>query len=209
MPFSRPKPNAAVGFTLLEVLLVVLIIAITAGIGAPYLVNSIRGNRLRAASRTIIMAGRYARSMAVLRQRDLALTFNIDAASVRVGDAATLPSAETDPSVPEADNGTFLEEEPSMEEKPTDEPTAGDEETPRQTNTVGAAGAGVSRSLDGIAIESVEMDGETLTQGVCVVPYAPSGTCAPYVVTLADGRGRRMIVSVDAVSTPQASLEGK
>ena len=60
-------------FTLIEVLLVVAIIGVVTAVSTPYFVRSIRGNRLRVAARTVVMAGRYARSMAVLRQTELPL----------------------------------------------------------------------------------------------------------------------------------------
>ena len=61
------------GFSLVELLMVVAIIAIITAITIPQLVASTRGNRLRAATRLVVMAGRYARSMAVLRQEDESL----------------------------------------------------------------------------------------------------------------------------------------
>ncbi|NQT92448.1 MAG: prepilin-type N-terminal cleavage/methylation domain-containing protein [Lentisphaerae bacterium] len=64
-------------FTLIEVLLVVAIIGVVTAVTTPYFVRSIRGNRLRVAARTVVMAGRYARSMAVLRQEELRVRFDL------------------------------------------------------------------------------------------------------------------------------------
>ena len=41
-----------------------------------------QGNRLRAAARTIVMSGRYARSMALLKQRDMVIKFEVKGGQV-------------------------------------------------------------------------------------------------------------------------------
>ena len=64
-----------VGFTLVELLLVLVIIGVVTAVTIPNVVRSIKGNRLRTAARTVVKAGRYARSMAVLRQRELKVAF--------------------------------------------------------------------------------------------------------------------------------------
>ncbi len=72
------------GFTLIEVLLVIAIMAIVTAVTMPTFVSSIRGNRLRTAARMVTMAGRYARSMAVLRQEEVVLEFNLSAGTFAV-----------------------------------------------------------------------------------------------------------------------------
>lgn len=64
-------------FTLIEVLLVVVVMGIVVGIAMPSFVSSIQGQRLSSAARTLATVARYARSMAVLKQSDLSLTFNL------------------------------------------------------------------------------------------------------------------------------------
>jgi len=50
---------------------------IAAAIAMPSFVRSIQGQRLGSAARTLTSAARYARSMAVLKQSDLGLVFNL------------------------------------------------------------------------------------------------------------------------------------
>jgi type II secretion system protein H len=76
------------GFTLIEVLLVIAIMAIVTAVTLPTFVNSIRGSRLKTAARSVTMAGRYARSMALLRQQEMVLMFDLTAGTFVVHPSA-------------------------------------------------------------------------------------------------------------------------
>ncbi|MDI6774134.1 MAG: GspH/FimT family pseudopilin [Verrucomicrobiota bacterium] len=71
-------------FTLMEILLVILILGIVTAVMLPALSRSIRGSRIRLATRELVMAGRYARSMAVLQQKNLTLDLDLSAATIAV-----------------------------------------------------------------------------------------------------------------------------
>jgi prepilin-type N-terminal cleavage/methylation domain-containing protein len=73
------------GFTLVEVLLVVAILCVVAAVTVPSFVGSLKGNRMRTAVRAVVTAGRYARSMAVLQQKETRVCFDLDAGIVSVG----------------------------------------------------------------------------------------------------------------------------
>ena len=80
-------------FTLIELLLVVVVMGIAVAIAMPSFVRSIQGQRLSAAARTLSTVARYARSMAVLKQSDLSLTFNLANGQVDlVSSNTSLPS---------------------------------------------------------------------------------------------------------------------
>lgn len=92
-------------FTLIEVLLVIVVMGIAAAIAMPSFVRSIQGQRLSSAARALTTVARYARSMAVLKQSDLALTFNLANGQV------DLVSSNTSlPSFSRAVNGVRLQE---------------------------------------------------------------------------------------------------
>lgn len=179
-------------FTLVELLLVMAIIGVVTAVVVPSFVRSIRGNRMRVATRTVVMAGRYARSMALLRQASMILRFDLDAGRVSVAQAAPVKEDETEPGAPEgadelpeavapAGNDALLEPRPARH---------GDAE--------------LARSLDRVMIESVEIETEDLlaAEGDIAVWYENNGRCTPYVVTLVDEEGATVEIEVDAFSTP-------
>jgi prepilin-type N-terminal cleavage/methylation domain-containing protein len=86
-------PSAfSLGFTLIELLLVIVIIGVALGIAMPSFVRSIQGQRLKTAARTVATVARYARSMAVLKQTDLTLSFNLATGQIDLTSTnATLP----------------------------------------------------------------------------------------------------------------------
>jgi Tfp pilus assembly protein FimT len=178
---------------------VLAIIAVVTAITVPNLARSIRGNRLRVATRGIVMAGRYARSMAVLRQEDLALTFDLDAGEFTVGvtdgrAAGSLPSG----GVQESASDTEREFGP-----PHEDVVPG--------TVMATSGQEVKRRLDGVRIESVEVQGAeeaTYTKGRCSVLYRNNGTCTPYRVRLVEDGGAEVTVDVDALSSPRTEGEG-
>lgn len=64
------------GFTLLEIILVVAIALIVSGLAVPSFMRSYQAANLRTAARTVVTAGKYARNMAVLQQRQVTVFFN-------------------------------------------------------------------------------------------------------------------------------------
>ncbi len=174
-------------FTLLEVLLVVALIGVMTLVSLPQMIRSIRGNRLRAATRTLVMAGRYARSMALLRQEEMALIFDLDQAVLRVESRGR----------------------PALQRSPEDGDIVSANDTPRPgTNAPPPTPVNLRRSLDAVRIASVRVQEESEhREGIFVVPYETNGRCAPYEVRLEDDHGGRMVIRVDALSSPQTERE--
>ncbi len=73
MNARRREPG---GFTLLEIILVVAISLIIAALAVPLFSRSYQAANLRAASRTVVTAAKYARNMAVLQQTQMTIFFN-------------------------------------------------------------------------------------------------------------------------------------
>lgn len=72
------------GFTLVEVLLVLAILGILTIVTIPNIARSIKGSRLRMGARTVMQAGKYARSMAVLTQTEAAVVFELSSGRIIV-----------------------------------------------------------------------------------------------------------------------------
>lgn len=174
-------------FTLVELLLVVAIMGIVAAITVPNLTRSMRGNRIRHATRNIVTAGRYARSISILRESSHALVFDIDGSGIFVSEGVTvLPPPPS-------------EESEEMEESVFEEASSNVLFVAERA----FAGSGeLARQFEGVRILSVELGGgDVLTRGTAVVVFESNGRCTPYIVTLEDEQGKRVIIDVDALAS--------
>ena len=181
------------GFTLIELLLVIVIIGVVSAISVPSFVRSMQGNRLRSAARTVAAAGRYARSMAVLHQRPVAVTFELDGQNVLVDLAARRFSAEG---------------EEDREEHPIDDFTRYEDQGSDADSRGGASANDaevsirIERQLDGVRITRVHHSDRRRLQRdddrrhVRVV-YGSNGRCPPHEITLEDDDGGQLVIAVD------------
>lgn len=190
-PTEKTGDDRIAGFSLIELMLVIMVIGIVIATATPYMAKSIRGNRLRFAAQSVVSAGRYARSMAVMSQSDVVLTFDLDASSLSVDrGGASRPQAEQPAEVPAT-------------EPATDPSTAGARDS-SGTNAAPITSSPMprlKRRLDEVKIASVDIDGAGSSGGgACSITYSRAGTCAPYTVRLADTRGDSMTIEVDALA---------
>ncbi len=72
---SNRQSAVSNGFTLIEIMLVVLIILIVMGVAMPMFSGTSGATRMRDAVRSTIRTARFARSMAILNQADCTLSF--------------------------------------------------------------------------------------------------------------------------------------
>lgn len=72
------------GFTLLELLLVVIILGIVTAVFVPQIGAGLSGARLATGARTVLQAARYARTMALLHQAETELVVGLRSGVVRV-----------------------------------------------------------------------------------------------------------------------------
>ncbi len=81
---NHPKKN---GFTLIEVILVVVISLILLGISLPHFAHTYKGSKLRSAARTINRMARYASNMAIMRETTMTVVLDEETMEVYLGGA--------------------------------------------------------------------------------------------------------------------------
>lgn len=71
-------------FTLVEVILVVAIIMIASSMAVPAFFRSFQAANIRTGARMVVTAGKYARNMAVLQQRQVSIFFDTETGEIRI-----------------------------------------------------------------------------------------------------------------------------
>ena len=193
MTISGTERNTPAGdgrtraFTLLEMILVAALLAISVAIGAPYFAQSIRGNRLQIGARTVTMAARYARSMAIMRQETFRLTATLE------GNEITISSVNGRP----RDNGALYTA------ASFDGGVGSWAEPLPETTAEGNGGpSAIRRKLEGIRIVEFRAgDGDWRHEGTFEVLFYPNGTCNPFELRLRERAGRDMLIHVDELGS--------
>jgi prepilin-type N-terminal cleavage/methylation domain-containing protein len=79
------KTTTRRGFTLIEVILVVVISLILMGVSLPYFAHAYKGSKLRTSARTVSRMARYARSMAIMREKTMSVVLNPETMEIYLG----------------------------------------------------------------------------------------------------------------------------
>ena len=199
-----PRPRRG-GFTLVELLMVVVISLIATALAMPLFARSFQNSRVRASARTVVTAHRHARAIAALRQTSAALMFDIRRSRVEI---VTLRQNSADTTA-----AGFLE---------TREQSAGTEFL-HGADASGAAGAAAdTNALPDVVSELVQplADGVQFAAVEAAPPaqefehtwwvnYYPNGTCDEFTVHLVDDRGQTATVHVDPMTGEPEVLDGK
>jgi len=183
-----PSRASRRGFTLIEILVVIVIMALAAGIALPGFVRSMKGAQLRTASRTVLMAHKYARSTSVLRQVPMALLLDKEASELEIIELKSPPGAEArdkflDSRQSRASDAVLGTEAPVEEAAPT-----------ITTELVRKLGREVK-------IESFvsELGGQEF-RGVYWILYHPNGMSDGFELVLSDKSSRKVTIISDAIS---------
>jgi prepilin-type N-terminal cleavage/methylation domain-containing protein len=186
----RPR-RARAGFTLIELLLVVFIVGLASAIAVPRFMGSFQGAQLRSAARTVAMASRYARSTAVLQQKDMAIIFypaRNELEMVSIGNEAGAADRERflDSRNQRAMAGLLEDDDAPVEENAALPPI--------QSEMV--------RALpDTVKIVNVEVDDEVIVvEDSYVVNYFSNGMSDSFALNLVDDGERTARILVDPLS---------
>jgi len=176
------------GFTLIEILIVVVIAALAATIALPGFVRSMRGAELRTAARTVLMAHKYARSTAVVRQVQMAILIDRESSMLEI--VAISGGAGSD------DRDKFLDARKSRDVDSVLGTDGGEVEAAPTIGTELVRKLGREVKIDAFRSEN----GGQEAKGVYWIMYFPNGMSDGFQLTLSDGKNRSVAIECDPIS---------
>lgn len=172
------------GFTLLEILLVVVIVGIAAAVAVPTFARSFRGAKLRTSTRTVLGMHRNAQTKAVLGQRYMAILFD-----ERKGTLELVEQGGADPK-----KDSFFGEVGGAGGAMGDMATGGEQSSP----SAAPPAQGVRKLEEGVRILSFK--GGQAIEDLHYVNYYPNGMCEAYEIQIGDDQNHTARIRVDPVT---------
>lgn len=186
------------GFTMIEMLVVIAIICICVTLTLPSFVEAQRAAGLRTSAQTVVMTAKYARSMSILKQIDMALVvYRGEGRLELVSFAESSANADTDYFIDQRNS------QQAMLDQSVSDRHAGDSvdtnEAPPPPPPIKVE---LMRELaEGITIKDLEIRGsDNKDDEVTWVFFNRNGTSSGFVLTLEDPRGSITKIDMDGIS---------
>ena len=169
------------GFTLLELLVVLVIISIVAAFVGPRMAGSMSTLNLKTASKKIAASLRYARSQATSESTVYIVLFDLDRDRLTIKAGQAAPNGEKES---EAANG-------NQDTGQSNKPAGGNQ---------GGGRPKVYNLPEGVRFEKVVSDEEEVDSGIFRIIFFPNGGSSGGQVFLHNDRERRYYISVDFIT---------
>lgn len=187
------------GFTMIEMLVVIAIICICVTLTIPSFVEAQRAAGLRTSAQTLIMTAKYARSMSILKQIDMALVVYRGEGRVELVSFAD--------SAANADQSGFLDQRNAhvamLDQSVSERNASGDSiDTNEAPPPPPAIKVELLRELaDDITIKELEVEGQDdELDDTSWVFFHRNGTSSGFKISIADSRGSIAVIEMDGIS---------
>jgi prepilin-type N-terminal cleavage/methylation domain-containing protein len=174
------------GFTLIEIIMVLVIILTLTGISVPYFASTYRGVQLRTAARTINRMGRYARSMAIMREKTMTVVINHETMELYLGGAPTVNTNEAD--------GELDQEVLDRLGYTDGDSSSGKVDIEKEVHRY------LPEGLEVANFEQGEIDEDETYEDRYLINYYPNGQSDWFTLELADQRGLGVKLENDPIS---------